>query len=376
MADSCLNDINSNMISLTHNAKRLRDHTLLRITESSIENVQGSDMIGISTVVAPDTLKILSSPVFSCHQPTARTCPGGVSGIHGYKTNTVLLGQLRDPCHDLPVCPWGNRFTEIFRTIFSFTFFQIFKIFNTQNPYRFPGKPFKDLIDVILSLGMCPGSGFAAGLFSLNRLNNFFYARAILSSIRIYNELIKAYVYTQSRAFFHFGGRNFHPDPDPVISQDTALFNFSSWLIEPIIQTFMGLKRDDYGMTLGKTGNFKNIVERALSFFDFGHEAGQSQGSIGDDRFSGISSKSSGGFSISRENFHSPFQGILAMSVGQRSSLEPVQGFGIEGSRIFPQGIDEELDGWSELSFQGLEFTGLDLGDLIQGYFYGTVHKV
>ena len=130
---------------------RLRDHRLLRVTESASENIHSADVIGIVAVVALNALEYLSSPVFPSNRPTAWACPGGVSGIHSYKTNTVLLSQHRNPCHDLPVCPRCYRFTEIFRTIFLLAFFKILKTFNPKSPYRSPREPFKDSINIILS---------------------------------------------------------------------------------------------------------------------------------------------------------------------------------------------------------------------------------
>ena len=47
-------------------ARRRRDHRLLRVTESTSEYIQCSNMVCIRTVVAPGTLKVLSSPVFGC----------------------------------------------------------------------------------------------------------------------------------------------------------------------------------------------------------------------------------------------------------------------------------------------------------------------
>ena len=102
-----MNDISANL------RKTLGDHILPRVSESLSENIQCSDVVGVSAVVASDTIKALSSSIFLCHHSTAWTVPRGVSGIYSYKTNTVLLCQLLDPCYSLSVCPWGNCLAKL-----------------------------------------------------------------------------------------------------------------------------------------------------------------------------------------------------------------------------------------------------------------------
>jgi len=256
--------------------KALGDHRLPRVTKSTSENIPGADEIGIRAVVATATPETLSSPVFLSHRPTAGACPGGVSGIDGDKTNTVLLGQHCNPCERLPVCPRGHSLAELFTSTGFFAGLHVLEVFDSQGLDRLPREFFDHLIKVVLSCATGAQASFAPRLTPANTGTNSFSLQPIFVSIGVHKELMDANVHGKRLpTLLYRQVRNSYPEGGPRVSQSTSLKEFCTGFGQPEVKALMALEGNDDGIALGEAGDFENVVEGALALFDFGNQTAQ-----------------------------------------------------------------------------------------------------
>ena len=128
------------------------DHRLPPVSVGSHENVRASDVIGIGSVVATDAHELLAIPVCFVRRPTQRAVTGGVSGIDAYNTNTVLLGELNDPCFHLPRCPRGHRLAKILSSVLLFSGLDSLQVLYRDHSHLIPRQLLNRTIDVTFAL--------------------------------------------------------------------------------------------------------------------------------------------------------------------------------------------------------------------------------
>ena len=218
-------------------ARRRRDHRLLRVTESACENIQRSDVIGVTAVGANDALKFLSSPVFGRHPSTARACPGGVAWIDSHKTNTVLLRKLFNPFKHLPVCPRRGRLAKLLASLLTLAFLQIPQLLHADDGEFLPRQQLGLPVNVIPASRASTPPALAAGHTMPDALADQFSFDAVSGSIRINHQLIDADVNANNfSGFFNFSIGNFNPQGGPVISKGATLQQLGAGFAEPVIE--------------------------------------------------------------------------------------------------------------------------------------------
>src|SRR4030042_139724 len=245
---------------------RRGDHRLPRVAESTSEHIQRSDVVGVRAVVTPDTLKALSSPVFPCHRPTAWACPGGISGINGDETNTVLLRQVYDPCDDLPICPRGNRLTEVLRPTLLLSSFQVIEVLNTDSSHGVPRELFGYLVDIVLPRPRSPQPAFTPRFAASDARADIPGLRTVFVAVGVNQQLVDPDVHRKRASISRRGIWNPNPQRSPTIAKCTTLEQSGSRFAEPMVQASMRFEGNNDRAALNKAGDLEYIIEGALAF--------------------------------------------------------------------------------------------------------------
>jgi len=346
-----------------------------REPQSPSEHIQCTDIIGILTVIAGNTPKMLSFTVLFRHHTTIRTYPGGVGRRHIHKTNTVLLSFVLDPVEYLPVCPWSHGFSEISTSVFSLSPFHVVKILNTKNLHVLPGKFINNLIYIVGTFFIALFTRFRTRFPFKNLIPNTFKTGSKKSSGRISYELINSYVYSKCLSLcFQFCVWAFHPDGTGVFRETNALYKFSSWYSEPFIDRSRLSGRNSDSVIFFETTEFKNKIKGFMSSFY------RNKLSIQDSRacVNGKRARfteSFGRLFCADNYFKSLFKSLRFISLRKSGVLETVKSFFVQFSRFLPKGFNVEINGSSIGLKESIESSFLFESDETERDFTGTFHK-
>jgi hypothetical protein len=166
------------------------DHRLLGIGMSPDKHIYCTDVICICGKSAVHAAKMLTHPTFLRHRFAEWACSGGISGIDGNKTNTVLLRQHLDPCNNLPIRPRGDSFAKTLSSAGSLAQLQIIQIFYTEASKGGPRKPFHLPVDIIFARPRGAETTLTFGLASTNPGTDSLDFSAILLAGRIDEQLV------------------------------------------------------------------------------------------------------------------------------------------------------------------------------------------
>ena len=346
--------------------------------ESTIESIQCSDEVGVRTVVALDTSKGLSFPVFLGYPPTVRACPGGIARVVGDEENTVLLGQLVNPLDCLPVCPGGHGLPETFTSTFFLSFLHASKIFSSDHCKLIPRKSFDFGVDEVLSSSSGSKPPSAPWSAATDSLANSFKSLAVPSIVGIDEKLIVADIYSQYLSFEYFIRRNLvYGDSDPkgqqIVPKGTALKELCSRFIEPVAKSLMRLERNYDRSTPNEAGDLEDVIEGSFPGFDLSHEAREPHGFCYP-WFSSPCPKGIGGLSGRDNSLDGDFQTVGSVPVRKTSARDLVQGLGVETSGIEPEVIDVSICTGSNFSEQSKDTAAFRCSCLFQRDFDRSLH--
>ena len=305
--------------------------------------------------------------------------PGGIPGIVGDDENTVLLGQHIDPLYRLPVCPGGHCLPEILSAALLLAALQVLQVLPSDDrdfgPWEFLHFP----VDVVFPGAAGTEPALASGLRATDAVADGLRLGAVDRPVGIDQEFVLPDVHGQDFSFQDpfaggFGVRNSDPKRRPSVAKRAALEKFRAGLGEPMVEALVGLERDDNGLALLEDGDLEDEIERALTWFDLGHEAGKPERAL-DARFSGLFPRFRFGLPRGRDGLQGDLEAVRAMTVGKASARNPVERLGVEPSRILPEGIDVPLGARPGFAEEGADPPLLGVGRQPEGDLYGAFHR-
>ena len=363
------------MYDISASTKRPGDHRLPRVLRWFYQNVQGSDIVGISSVVTSDTLEHFSHSVFFGHQPTLRAHPRGVFGIDQLKTNTVLLSQKSQPCTHLTVCPWGHRFTEFLSSV-TFSSFHVLQVLYLKDPQKRPRNQFTGLIYVALTSSSGSFLSLGTGLFPLDLVTDLFEVSTEELSLRGSEHFELTNIYPEGLpGLGSFFLRDIDPEDSSVSFKvnNGTLFDGCSGFAKPVVETFMGLEWYDYGLSGFESRDFKGVVEGLFTRLYLTYE-GAERDCVFADRDRRFDAHQSGIGLSDGDDFESYFKSIRSMSIREGAPREPIESFGIKLPRVYPEGPTEEVDSGSDFSYERVEGSYFGVRGEVEGDGNRTDH--
>jgi hypothetical protein len=343
---------------------------------SPSEHVQCTNIVGILTVIAGNTPKMLSFTVLFRHHTTVRAYPGGVGRRHEHKTNTVLLSFVLDPVEYLPVCPWSHGFSEISTSVFSLSPFHVIKIFNTENLHVLPGKFINNLIYIVGTFFIALFARLRTRFSFKNFISDIFKISSKKSPGRISYELINSYVYPKCLSFcFQFCVWAFHPDGTEIFRKTNALYKLSSRHGEPFIDRSRLSGRDDYFMPFSKTTEFQNEIKGFISSFYRNKLSIQDSGACVNGKRTGFT-ESFGRLFCADNYFKSLLKSLRFISLRKSGVLETIKSFFVQFPWFLPKGFNVEINGSSIGLKESIDSSFLFSSDETERDFTGTFHKL
>lgn len=343
----------------------------------SSEPVQCPDVVGVSAVVAPDAHEGLSLPVFLGHPPTAGAFPGGVLRVVGDEKNTVLLGQYIGPLNGLPVCPGRHRLPKILAAAL-LAALQVLQVLPSEGRNLGPWNSLHLPVDIVL-----PGAGrakasIASRTTSPYTVTDSLHLRAVDLSVRIDAELVLPNVNGENLpGFYFFRRRSYIGKPDPkggvIVAECAPLKKFRLWLDQPMVESSVGLERNNDGIARDQAGDLQNVVERAFPGLNFNDQAREPNGAF-KFRFARPFSGLLGSSFCGNDRFEGNLQTIRPMAVGEAPTGNPVHRLGVQPAPLNPERINITLGTGTDLPEKRPQSSPLRCGRQSERYLDRAFH--
>src|SRR3990167_3784513 len=345
--------------------------------ESFSENILRSDCIGICCVATANTYKVLSSSAVLRHRSTtrSRTCSGSISGIYSYKTNTVLLSFMTDPCYCLHICPRCQGSTKSFASVRFLTSFHVVESLNSKNSNFVPWELIQGSPDIVGSLGISSFPTFASRFPTIDFIPNEFEISSIMIPVRSGHQFIYSEINSQngtccSKRFI----RQFNKKSNLILAQRTALNQTGSWISKPFIKDSRFASRKHNPLSGIQCRETNNKIKRSMSLFN-SYKLGVQRSRTMKFRYRYILLYCFSRLFGSYYRFQSLLKCLRFIPSTQTSTIQSCKCFFVKSSRCIPKRTNIEINGSSIGFKQIIDLISLALSSKFKSYLDGPSHS-
>ena len=340
---------------------------------STNEHIYCTGVVCICSKAAAHAAEVLAHPAFFRHRFAERTCPGGISGIDSDKQNTVLLRQHLDPCDDLPIGPRGDSLAKGLSSAGLLAQLHVFQILDTEATKSSPRQSLHLPVDVVFARPGSAESSLALGLATPNPSTDSLDFNAVPVSVGVDEQLVDPNVDAENISHLRLLICYLNPESSPTIPKRAALEQFGPRLFQPVVEPLVTPERDDYGLALDQTRDLEHIVEGAFARLDLADEAAQADSSV--DMWAGCRNACSPRrLARRREGLQCHLETVGAVAIREASPRDPIQGGGVQPSRIGPEVVDVALRAAFNLTQERSKPAPLCYGSKSQRNFDRALH--
>jgi len=341
--------------------------------ESACESVLRAHKVCICGMTTADAAETLSSPTVLRHRFADGAFSTGVSGIVDDQTNTVLSRQHLDPCCRHPISPRCHSFAEGLASSRSPAPLQIFQPFDADDTDGIPRELLYLLIDVVTSRSPCSELALTSRLAAAHASTDGLGLEPILIAVGIDEQLIHSDVDSDGSARFKIAIGDLDPESRPAVTQRAALKQLGAGFLQPVVELFVTLERNNNGLALDQAGDLEHVIEGSLSWLNLGDEAAQPN-SAADMRARRFNARSLCGLARRRHGLQRDLEAVGAVAVRETSATNAVQCFSIKPSGIRPKIVDVALGAALHLTQQSGKSVPFSDSGKLQRDFDRTLH--